>query len=70
MPSLTSKLKALNSVQDTIPKLIDDDSVPDQKLDEYYVKLNGRINDGGASRVGHIEIDRLFSSDTCKAFHW
>ena len=37
--TLTKQLKKLYKAQDTIPKLIEDESVPIQKIDEYYVEL-------------------------------
>jgi|GEM_PF-5176046 len=37
--SLTAKLKALYSSQNTLPKLIEDEQIKALSLDEYYVKL-------------------------------
>lgn len=44
--------------QDTIPKLIDDDSIPKQHLNDYYIKLQmilkESIKDKGHERIsGH-----------------
>lgn len=36
---MTNKLKNLYAAQTLLPKLIDDSSIPDQSMEEYYVKL-------------------------------
>lgn len=37
--SITAKLKEAYRAQDTLPKLIDDESVREQSLEDYYIKL-------------------------------
>ncbi|WP_017208562.1 hypothetical protein [Rickettsia australis] len=37
--SLTDKLRTLYSSHDTLPKLIEDEKIKAQSLEEYYVKL-------------------------------
>jgi predicted NACHT family NTPase len=36
---LRQALVELYRAQSTIPKLIEDESIPEQSMDEYYVKL-------------------------------
>jgi HEAT repeat protein len=38
-PPLIEKLKALHRAQNTLPKLIDDDSIPEQTIEDSYVDL-------------------------------
>jgi hypothetical protein len=66
MPSLSEKLKAFYSRQDTIPKLIEDISVPTQKLDEYYIKLNMLANEGSGDKYP-IETEEMFALKNGKA---
>lgn len=58
---LTQKLKAIYRAQDTLPKLIEDASVPEQKMDDYYVKLQIVLDDkkGGLTKPP-IDIGKIF----------
>lgn len=53
--ALISKLKSLYKAQNILPKLIEDDSIPDQRMDDYYVNLQILLNDKGDS-VGKQQI--------------
>lgn len=57
--SLKSRLKTLYSLQE-LPRLIDDDSIPTQKMDNYHVKLE-LIED---SKRSSIETSQMFIPDT------
>jgi predicted NACHT family NTPase len=43
-PLLTKKLKVLYQAQDTLPKLVEDASVPEQRMEDYHVKLQIVLN--------------------------
>lgn len=71
--NLTIKLKALYSSQNTLPKLIDDEKIKAQFLDEYYVKLqillsendetdNGALRDKVIGAKKLIEIKNIFKT--------
>ncbi|WHA07708.1 NACHT domain-containing protein (plasmid) [Candidatus Megaera polyxenophila] len=59
---LKTKLKALYKAQDTLPKLIEDDSIPEQRMDDYYVNLqimlDNRRTSGGEKEP--IELKSIF----------
>ncbi|MDX1917145.1 MAG: NACHT domain-containing protein, partial [Rickettsiaceae bacterium] len=56
--NLTLKLKALYKAGNTIPKLIEDPSVPTQKMDDYYVNLQILLNNKGERQ--EIEAKNIF----------
>ena len=39
MDKFITKLKILYKEQNLIPKLIEDEFIPEQRIDDYYVKL-------------------------------
>jgi hypothetical protein len=56
--TLKTKLKALYRAQDTLPKLIEDPSVPTQKMDDYYVNLKILLNNKGERQ--EINVKNIF----------
>jgi len=59
--TLTSKLKNLYKSQDTLPKLIEDDSIPEQKMDDYYVNLQILLsNSGNSGEKKPINMSQMF----------
>ncbi len=60
--TLSEKLKALYLLQDTLPKLIEDESIPVQKMDDYYVKLEMLVGDKSRGERRPIELANLFAS--------
>jgi predicted NACHT family NTPase len=46
---LTSYLQTLHSIQDTLPKLIDDEGIHEQKIYDYYVELKMVEDNAGQS---------------------
>ena len=59
--TLTAKLKNLYKSQDTLPKLIEDESIPEQKMDDYYVNLQILLSDSGNSgEKKPINISQMF----------
>jgi predicted NACHT family NTPase len=59
--TLSQKLKALYKIQNTLPKLIDDASIPTQKLDDYYVQLKMLLNEGNTEARPNIELKKIFA---------
>jgi HEAT repeat protein len=57
--SLKEKLKAIYRAQDTLPKLIEDASIPQQRMDEYYVDLQMLVDNGSDKEP--IESKDMFS---------
>jgi len=57
--SLSEKLKAIQQLQDKLPKLIEDDSVPEQSMDDYYVALEMRSELGNDERR-RLELEEIF----------
>ncbi|HJD55855.1 MAG TPA: NACHT domain-containing protein [Rickettsia endosymbiont of Pyrocoelia pectoralis] len=71
--SLITKIKALYSSQNTLPKLIEDEKITVQSLDEYYVKLQILLNENDNTEaaalrdkvVGEkksVEIENIFKA--------
>ena len=59
---LTTKLKAIYFAQDTLPKLIEDESVPVQKMDEYYVDLQIIIDNKDKPNRIEVESSKIFDA--------
>ena len=59
MTNLSVKLKVMYQLQDSLPKLIEDDFVPDQKLDDYYVKLKMSVK-ANSEKIS-INLEQIFS---------
>ena len=59
---ITVKLKALYRAQDILPKLIEDKSVPEQRMDDYYVKLQIALDKGAGAgnKKQPIELGQIF----------
>ncbi len=57
---LIKRIKALYSAQDTLPKLIDDESVPQQRMEDYYVTLQILLEGKGVGEKRPIELKQLF----------
>ncbi|RZI47005.1 NACHT domain-containing protein [Rickettsiales endosymbiont of Peranema trichophorum] len=55
---LSEKLKAFYKAYDVLPKLIEDERLPEQKIKDYYVKLEIMLN-AGADRKP-IEVPKIF----------
>ncbi|RZI46996.1 NACHT domain-containing protein [Rickettsiales endosymbiont of Peranema trichophorum] len=60
--TLSEKLKWLYRSQDTLPKLIEDETFPDQKMDKYYVNLRIMLNSLGSGDKQAIEVQNLFEA--------
>lgn len=59
---LTRKLQVIYKAQDVLPKLIEDASIPEQKMDEYYVKLQIIMEDKTADEARlPIELQDMFN---------
>ena len=58
--ALTAKLKALYRAQNTLPKLIEGDSIPDQRMDDYYVNLQILLNDDNSGGKQQIDVSQIF----------
>ncbi|MCT4636028.1 MAG: NACHT domain-containing protein [Rickettsiales bacterium] len=58
--SLSTRLKKIYSLQDTLPKLINDDALPAQKIDDYHVKLELKDN----SKSIPIDPAQMFKADS------
>ena len=57
----TQKLKVLYKAQNTLPKLIEDESVPQQNMDDYYVNLEIMLEDNkGMGDKRPITLEKLF----------
>ncbi|MEM7383192.1 MAG: NACHT domain-containing protein [Bacteroidota bacterium] len=48
VPELTQNLTSLYQADDKLPKLIEDDDTPEQRIADYYVKLQAVISESGA----------------------
>ncbi len=60
-PDLARKLKVLYRTQDTLPKLIEDESIPKQSMDDYYVDLQIMLGSKkGSNEKQPIELDKIF----------
>lgn len=58
--SLDFRLKRIYSLQNTLPKLINDEALPDQKMDDYHVKLELKDN----SKSLPIKLSHIFITDS------
>ena len=45
--ALTNKLRNLYQADDKLPKLIEDENIPEQNIDKYYVKLQAVVQEQG-----------------------
>ena len=57
---LKAKLKALYKSQDTLPKLIEDESIPEQKMKDYFVQLKILLDSKGGDK-DPIDIGNIFN---------
>jgi HEAT repeat protein len=57
---LTEKLKVLYNAQNMIPKLIDDESVPEQTIEDYYVNLQILLDEKTTGEKKPIPLNQLF----------
>jgi polynucleotide 5'-kinase involved in rRNA processing len=55
---LAKKLKQLYGAQDMLPKLIEDESIPEQKMDDYYAKLQILLDSNQEKEP--IELNKIF----------
>lgn len=58
--SLSERLKHLYALQDVIPNLIEDESVPEQKMEDYYVNLQILLGDKISGDKLPITVETIF----------
>ena len=56
---LTNKLVSLYSADDKLPKLIEDDDIPEQDIDQYYVRLQAVVQEQAASAESAAARDKV-----------
>lgn len=59
--TLTQKLRILYATQETLPKLIDDNSIPVQRINDYYVDLLIQLKKENSSKSAAIRMDDIFT---------
>ncbi|MCT4635268.1 MAG: NACHT domain-containing protein [Rickettsiales bacterium] len=58
--SLSKRLKHLYALQDIIPSLIEDELVPEQKMDDYYINLQILLGDKASGDKLPITVETIF----------
>ncbi|RZI45099.1 NACHT domain-containing protein [Rickettsiales endosymbiont of Peranema trichophorum] len=58
--SLSDKLKRLYEAQDTLPKLIEDETFPEQRMEQYYVNLRIVLSTRSGEDSKEIKLSELF----------
>ena len=56
---LTKKLASLYSADDKLPKLIEDDDIPEQDIDQYYVRLQAVVQEQAAGAESAAARDKV-----------
>ena len=56
---LTKKLVSLYSADDKLPKLIEDDDIPEQDIDQYYVRLQAVVQEQAAGAESAAARDKV-----------
>jgi hypothetical protein len=59
--NIHQSLKSLYNALNTIPKLFEDDSIPEESMDEYCVKLQNILQDANGDKTP-FELGNLFDS--------